>query len=391
MLPDYSGGSLLNLVSSIAVACGPRPLAPERAPRHPTLRDLPPAELAQAKNVVLVIVDGLGDAYLLRRGAGGDIAQRRRSAITTVFPSTTASAITTTYTGLPPLEHGLTGWFTYFGAAGCVSSALPMRTRGEDLPLRARGVTPEEIYRAPALFDTFAVRPIVVSYRAIIGSDYNLHHCGRAERRAYDTLDGLVAETEAAVKSGPERKFVYVYWPNYDTVSHRHGSKSREAEAEFAAIDAAFGRLLGRLAGTESIVLLTADHGFIDSAPAESVELHDCPGLQALLRFPLCGERRAAYCHVQEGRVAEFMARAADWLDGRADVRASRELVEEGWFGSGNPHPRLAERVGDVTLVMRGHQTIKDWVPGESRHLHIGNHGGTSEDEMLIPLVVART
>jgi len=47
--------------------------------------------------------------------------------------------------------------------------------------------------------------------------------------------------------------------------------------------------------------------------------------------------------------------------------------------------------VGDVALVMRGRYTVKDWAPGESRHLHIGNHGGTSEDEMLIPLIAEKT
>ena len=40
---------------------------------------------------------------------------------------------------------------------------------------------------------------------------------------------------------------------------------------------------------------------------------------------------------------------------------------------------------------MRGRTTVKDWTAGESRHLHIGNHGGTSEDEMLIPLIVEKT
>jgi hypothetical protein len=64
-------------------------------------------------------------------------------------------------------------------------------------------------------------------------------------------------------------------------------------------------------------------------------------------------------------------------------------LLDEGWFGGGRPHARFAQRIGDVALLMRGRGTVKDWVPGESRHLHIGNHGGTSEDEMNIPLVVA--
>jgi len=69
----------------------------------------------------------------------------------------------------------------------------------------------------------------------------------------------------------------------------------------------------------------------------------------------------------------------------------SRALVDEGWFGPGTPHPRFAERIGDVALVMRGRTTVKDWTAGESRHLHIGNHGGTHEDEMLIPLVMETT
>jgi hypothetical protein len=91
---------------------------------------------------------------------------------------------------------------------------------------------------------------------------------------------------------------------------------------------------------------------------------------------------------VQEGRVPEFMARARDWLGERARVCPSAELVAEGWFGPGDPHPRLAERVGDVALLMHGRVTVKDWTPGESRHRHVGHHGGASADEMMIPLIV---
>jgi hypothetical protein len=79
---------------------------------------------------------------------------------------------------------------------------------------------------------------------------------------------------------------------------------------------------------------------------------------------------------------------AENWLGERADAMPSRTLVEEGWFGPGAAHPRFAERIGDVALVMRGRWTVKDWTPGEPRHLHIGNHGGTSDDEMMIPLIV---
>jgi type I phosphodiesterase/nucleotide pyrophosphatase len=377
ILPDYAGGSLVNLIASLVAGCGAQA-------RHAHLEALPAARVAQARNVVLLIIDGLGDRYLVARGAGGELARRRRGALTSVFPSTTASAITTSYTGCTPLEHGLTGWFSYFGQAGCVAAALPFRSRGEQLPLTRRGASPAEIYSAEPIFKSLPRRSIVVSYREIIDSEYNLRHCEGAERRAYETLAGLVEGVEAAVKSGDDAKFIYAYWPEYDAISHRHGSQSAEAFARFSSMDAAFGELLGRLRGTESLVVATADHGFIDVTPDECLE--PPAGILSSLRYPLCGERRVAYCHVHSRD--DFLKRAEDWLGERADVLPSERLVDEGWFGPGTPHPRLAERIGDVTLVMHGHHTVKDWLPGEPRHLHIGNHGGTSEDEMMIPLIV---
>jgi hypothetical protein len=375
--PDYSGNGFVNLVASLVEARG-------GAPRHAPLAGLPADEVRTATNIVFLIVDGLGDNYLRAAGAGGAIARHRRGAISAVFPSTTASAITTSFTGASPAEHGLTGWFTYFSEAACVGAPLPFQRRGERQPL---GVRPDTLFVEGSLFDGLAARSIVVSWRKIIDSPYNLHHCGRAERLAYDDLPGFVEQTAAAVKSAPGKKLVYAYWPEFDALSHQHGVESAEVRAHFRALDEAFGALLARLAGTDTVLVLTADHGFIDCPPAESVELP--PELAAMLRFPLCGERRVAFCHVQDEKA--FVARAKSHFEHRADVRPSRELLDEGWFGPGRAHPRFAERIGDVALVMKGRGTVKDWVAGEPRHLHIGNHGGTSEDEMHIPLVVATT
>jgi hypothetical protein len=375
MRPDYAGGSLVNLVASVVAARGGKPL-------HEPLRNF--AFPASAKNLVLLLIDGLGDNYLLRHGRDSELGRRRRVALTSVFPSTTASAITTSYTGRTPLEHGLTGWFSYFGEAGCVSATLPFRSRGDMAPLGARGVTADRIFTVPSLFGSLPVRSIVVTYRDIVDSQYNSVHCRGAERLAYGNADELVAQIERAVKSSDERKFIYAYWPHYDAVSHRFGCESPQAAREFETIDAAFCVVLRRLAGTDSMVVATSDHGFIDVAREESLELPSA--FLSQLKFPLCGERRVVYCHVHAPE--DFARRAQDWLGERAEVMPSRQLVDEGWFGPGEPHARFAERIGDVTLLMRNRYTVKDWTTGEPRFLHIGNHGGTHEDEMMIPLIV---
>src|SRR5947199_5761893 len=158
MRPDYEGGSLVNLVASLVASRGGKPL-------HETLRNFSFAE--RSTNVVLLIIDGLGDNYLKRHGNGSELARRRRASLTSVFPSTTASAITTSYTGRTPLEHGLTGWFTYFGEAGCVSAALPFTSRGDMAPLAVRGVSADSIFTVPSLFGDLPVNSIVVTYRDI--------------------------------------------------------------------------------------------------------------------------------------------------------------------------------------------------------------------------------
>ena len=376
--PDYAGGGFLNLIASLVAGSGGEP-------RHATLAQLPPRELAAARNILFLLIDGLGDGYLRREGGGGALLALRRGALTSVFPPTTASSVTTSFTGWSPLEHGLTGWFTLFGEAGCVGAPLPFQRRGEKAQL---GVPPARLFRAGPLFDGLARRSIVVTYRPIVDSVYSLHHGGRAERLAYDNLAGLVEQAAAAVRSGPEPKLVYAYWPEFDALSHHHGNASAAVRAHFRELDAAFDALMARLAGTETLVVASADHGFVDSEGADALDFADAPGLAALLRYPLCGESRAAFCHVQEGRVGEFIERAQGWLGDRARVCPSGELAAEGWFGPGEAHPRLAERIGDVALLMHGRTTVKDWTPGERRHRLIGHHGGASEEEMMIPLIV---
>jgi hypothetical protein len=154
--------------------------------------------------------------------------------------------------------------------------------------------------------------------------------------------------------------------------------------------DAAFSAFLDQAAGLNATVIVTADHGFIDSPPDRLIELDDHPDLQAMLRLPLCGERRAAYCYVRPERARDFEDYVHGALADQARLFVSEVLMAQGWFGPGPPHPRLKQRIGDYTLIMKENWTIKDWVQGEARHRQIGVHGGLNIDEMTVPLVVVQ-
>jgi hypothetical protein len=338
----------------------------------------------------MIVIDGLGYNYLVEHGAGSTLHSHLSARMTSVFPSTTASAITTTFTGLAPAEHGLTGWFTWFPEVQATAAPLPFKPRGAGPSLEDRGIGTTALYRGPSMFDAMDADTFVVSFRPIVDSNYNRYFCGRASRLAYDDLAGFVTQTENAVKSGTGRKFIYAYYPEFDTSAHRHGVAGQETANVFAAVDAAFAELLKRLSGTDTAVILTADHGFIDCPAEYALDLDACPDLAALLARPLTGERRVAFCHVTPGKQQAFSDIATQWLGEKADVLPGRMPLEEGWFGRGDFHPNISERAGDFVLMMRDRYTVKDWLPGEPRHLHIGNHGGMSADEMFIPLVIAR-
>jgi predicted AlkP superfamily pyrophosphatase or phosphodiesterase len=378
VLPDYAGGSVVNLMSSIATALG------GDSP-YPPLEALPPESLAGARHLVLLVVDGLGHGFL----SGRDGALRRHlvGPLTSVFPSTTASAIPTFLAGLAPQQHGLTGWNMYFREIGAVVAPLPFRVRTGRHALRDAGVTPAQLFGLTPLFDRLPVSSHVVSPRQIVHSDFNVTLAGKAKRHGYESLDEMFALIAGLLRIEAPKRYIHAYWPQLDSLAHEFGIGSAPVAEAFASLDAGFARLAEIARQTGSRIVVTADHGFIDTD--ETIDLDDHPGLRDTLLLPLCGEPRVAYAYLRAGRVAQFEAYVRTHLAGRVDAIPSDAVVRQGWLGPGTPHPGLRDRLGDYVLIPRGRAILRDWLAGEVRYTHVGVHGGLSAEEMLVPLVVS--
>lgn len=381
--PDYGGGSIVNLMATLVDALGGRP--GEYVPLNALALD----ELRTARTVVLVVVDGLGDLWLDRFGRGGALASCRRGAVTSVFPSTTASAVTTFFTGLAPAQHAITGWHIYLREVGSVAAILPLTLRPGGQPMLTHGAETRTLFTHEPVFDRIGVESTIVLPQWIVNSPFTVAHAGRAGRLGCRGVDDMFGAIAAVARTGNDRQFVYAYHPAVDALAHAHGMESDAVRGEFARVEAAWERLLDEIRGTDTAVVLTADHGFIDTRPDTEIDLADHPALADTLLLPLCGEPRVAYCYVREGRAAAFERYITEELADRAMLFRSADLVADGLFGPGTPHPRLADRIGDYTLVMHDNYVIRDHLLGERRHAQIGVHGGATPDEMLVPLVVA--
>jgi len=379
--PDYHGGGIVNLMASLTMARGG-----ERSVYAP-LHALQPEHMQQHRNIVLLVIDGLGYHFLTRADAGGALRAHLKGRMTSVFPSTTASAVTTFLTGLAPQQHALTGWHIWFRELGCVLTALLTRPRYGGSSLGESDVDVGLLFDHVPVFDLLASRSCMIAPHYIAHSDFNRAHRGRAAVRSYHTLEQMFELTAKEVRSATEPNYVYVYWPDLDRIAHEHGIASEAAHVHLAELDAEFSRFVDRIIGTDTLLIVTADHGIIDSAEDRVIELKDHPEAGAMLVLPLCGERRIAYAYVAADRARDFESYVSDVLAPYIDLRPSRELVDGNYFGPGAPHPRLRERVGDYTLIMKDNFVIRDALFGERPYTQVGVHGGMSEQEMLVPLI----
>lgn len=380
VVADYGDGGLYGLVGAIgAFLDGEMWTFPASGSVVQPVR-------STARVLVFVLVDGLGDAFLQRHGRGSRLLANRVRHITSVFPSTTASAVTTVLTGIAPAEHGLTGWFIRDHRFGGIIAPLP-------LTLRTGGAVDvgdvERLFPYRTLFIERRRPAIMVLPRHIARSAYSQRHCRGARIRAYEGLDGMVdaVAAAAAALSASGGGYVHAYYPDFDALSHDCGCESGAVVEEFWRIDAAMGRLAERLAPLEAEMLISADHGFIDSPETRLIDLDEHPDAVAMLNGPLFGERRAAFADVRDGAEAEFAAFAGEVLAGKAVLVRSADLLARGFFGPAPYHRRIGERVGTHTLLMQPGWTIRDRLSGEKVPRMIGVHGGLSPQEMWIPLI----
>ena len=166
---------------------------------------------------------------------------------------------------------------------------------------------------------------------------------------------------------------------------------SEQVAEHFHQIDRVFKDFVQRLEDTNALILLTADHGLIDTCPERVVHLREHPEMEACLALPLCGEPRTAFCYLRAGAEKDFDAYVSEHLSLQCDLFNSQELLQQGLFGLGEMGKRLPERVGDRTLLMKDNWVIKDRLLQEDPFGQIGVHGGLSEDELYVPLVMVET
>src|SRR5207249_6836207 len=275
VLPDYTGGGLVNVAATMLDVLGARD-----ADDPPPLRGLDPGLAAGVRQVVIVLADGLGMGQLRVLAAHGDVpfirsllerADRGDRAqlieATTIFPSTTAAAITTLHTARTPQEHGNLAYFVWLEEFAQVTQMLrwgpAVHRRGSyfDDPR----LDPRVYVRVGSIYPR--LRRAGVAAHIIQPEPFRLEamdrmHASEAEYAGYYLPSSMSVRLRDLLEERPwgdAPAYVYAYWAGIDSVAHVSGPQSRDHATEAALFDRALERALASRPPGETLVFLTAD------------------------------------------------------------------------------------------------------------------------------------
>ncbi|MEM9036196.1 MAG: alkaline phosphatase family protein [Actinomycetota bacterium] len=357
VVPDYGGPCLSNLLHALT-APDPPPWLPSQA--------------RGARAHVLLLLDGLGwKQFMDRKHLMPTLASLEGAPIHSVTPTTTATALTSITTGLPPAEHGLIGYRILVDDE--VLNVLRWQLDGQD----ARTILPPDHMQAVQPF--LGMRPPVVTKAEFGRTGFTQAHLRTARLVGWRVPSSIGVEIAGLVDEG--EPLVYGYYDAIDKIAHAEGLGSHY-EAELTCVDDLVSRLLDRLPDDVAL-LVTADHGQVhvgDRTRQLPDDLLDLVDVQS-------GEGRFRWLHARPGAETDLADAATEFAAHEAWVPTRQQVLDERWFG---PVPTDAlRRLGDVALVP--FEPVAYLEPDDSGPFElIGRHGSLTEDEVLVPLLCGR-
>ena len=374
---------------------------------------------AEINHVVFLIVDGFGYDQLQTVMADGDapelaIACSSPQAFfipaTSVFPSTTATALTSAATAHAPAQHGIVGTRAYVREVGGIvdfgrwkPGVSPSSTPYSDSQLN-----PETFVPVPNLYLTLEAAGVdvgIVNWHHFRDTSVSRMTTGgsQAGKKGYigylTPIDGFVNLRDRLLNLPEQTKsFTHLYVPNLDSAAHRYGPLSPGYRAEVAGLDFVMKReLFDPLRGRSDIVLLlVADHGQRTIEPDKVLWLNYHPDLTKLLRSPIAGESQARFLYVRPGQEEAVIAYVQTHLADRFLALSKNNAIQLGLFGlpEQKPTETIGDRIGDLILIPQNgwscFQHVGETKPEDCKTTIVGTHGGVTRAEMLIPFLAYR-
>lgn len=396
LMPSYDGYGLANLTPTAAYWLDAGQL-PAPIFEQPILSQFQ----ERYQNVIIILVDALGYNQLKRLMEEGkaplwknQLERGKLFPITSISPSTTASALTTIWTGTTPNQHGVIGYEMWHKELGLVMNNIlhtPITYKGDVGGLSRAGFEPTRFMNQATVGQRFShhgVESHSFLPASIGNSGLSQMHLAGSMLHAFSAESDLFLNLRDFLNQTSKRKrFIYAYWSDVDSLMHRYGTYNERVTEQFNDFSNALFRLLvaGLDAGVRknSLILLTADHGSVETPVDERYDLMKHPELTKMFTLPPTCEGRLPFLYVKQGQTEAVKAYFEHIWPGEFEFLTRQQVLETKLLGNGQDHPDLENRIGDLVAIPLGHSYL--WWPDRPNTMQ-GRHGGLHVDEMLVPL-----
>lgn len=363
LIPDYAGANVRGIIPALL---GPGHWAD-------SLPEWMPDPVAKADQVCLLVLDGLGwEQFQDRLDLAPTLASFSGGPITTVAPTTTATALASIVTGLTPAEHGLLGYRMLL--RGEVLNVLRWVSATGD---RRRAMPPRDVQPYPAFLGQDVP---VISPAELETSAFTEAHLRGSRPVGWRAASAIAVEASRQLRAG--ERFVYAYYGGIDKTAHERGFGDFY-DAELRAADGIVADVLAAIPAGCAL-LITADHGQVDVGDRI---IEPAPELLRLVAQQ-SGEGRFRWWHAVRGGAAELAIAARERYHDVAWVVTRDQVLDEHWFGP-SLAPPTAARLGDVALV--AHAPVSFYDPADSGPFElVCRHGSLTPAEVLVPLLAAQ-
>lgn len=339
--------------------------------------------LPGAQRVAVVMVDGLGLGLLRKHAAHAPYlrgALDSARALSSAFPSTTASSLASLGTGLAPGQHGLVGYDVLDPDRDRVVNMLGgWDAEVEPTIWQPHGTVFESVARhlpvvtvSQPRFEDSAMTRAALRGGSFIGAT---------------TIHSMIDAAARQLSENP-RMLMYFYVNDLDKAGHRYGAASSEWIRALEDLDAGL-KLLARRVPSNTLLLLTADHGMVDVPEQQRIDYSQYPELLEGIRHT-AGEPRMVHLYF-DGQLTpdEREASAVRWQDAfgtRAWILTRDEAVAEGYFGS--VADAVLPRIGDLLILAREGIALIDGRRATAAAFGmVGQHGSLTRAEREVPLL----
>ena len=375
-LPDYNH-SILNTITYILKYYNVET-------EHSSLKSLDEKLSKKYRNVVLIILDGMGEHIIKNISPNGYFVQNEIECVTSVYPSTTTAAITTYYSGKPPYETGWIAWSQYFKEYGRSLDMLPQveSYTGESLK-NARMDVFEEIMNYETVFSKIEkYSPSVKAYE--IMPSYSERKSTRTIKA--DTPAEIIESIEMLCQNSGE-KFIMAYCDNPDSLLHKFGTDSEEAKDFILNIEESIKKMCDNLED-DTIVIISADHGHLNVENAHTIL--DYPEILECLYMPAFLESRMLTFFVKSEMKKIFEERFNKLFKEEFWLITKDEFINKyHLLGFGKKHYKIDDFIGDYVAISTSNSMIRlETFLAEGKKIKKSTHCGLTKEEMEVPVIV---